>query len=541
MSTAMENYWLKPNICFEPLVSNWYASAHLVSPVTRGLILSKRWLKILKSCIDHPELHQKASTDKKLSGGSFVDLNKHTIADVKALYDDILASNQELTELASAIDQTSLLLEDFANGNSLEQLYSRLPKPLAGCVELVYDMNHRPGIRFIEPLLYHKYANKNTQSILLSLLDSDRRPFILSTPRFSTAGDVHLPLAFDNHAIDLLCRSRYHATPFAELTEALGITENLTATFARLFTQTPPQQYSPANQDEIRIRYFGHACILVETSTISMLIDPVIAYGDDSARFNFFDLPEKIDYVLITHSHQDHFSLETLLQIRHKIKHIVVPQNNTGFLADPGLSYVLQHSGFDSIITLNEMEKITFSEGTITGVPFLGEHGDLNIQSKLAYHIQINQQSFLFAVDSNNLDNHLYTMLAEMLGPLTMLFIGMECVGAPFSWAYGSLFHKPIKRDDDQARRLNGSDAEKAWQVINAFNCLEVVIYAMGKEPWLQHIMGLEYTADSPQLIEANTLLDRCTQHDILAEMPEGKREWVLKKIKDFTNGVANE
>ena len=49
-------------------------------------------------------------------------------------------------------------------------------------------------------------------------------------------------------------------------------------------------------------------------------------------RYTYADLPETIDYVLITHNHQDHCMFETLLQLRHRIKNIIVPKNNGGGL-----------------------------------------------------------------------------------------------------------------------------------------------------------------------------------------------------------------
>ena len=527
----MEKYWLKPSICFEPLVCSWYASAHLVSPTTAGLILNKRFLKILRSFITYPELHQQASAEKQLSGGAFVNLSNHTVVDVKNLYSQILENRQDLIQLSEAIDGLNLLLEQTATGNSLEQIYFKIPKFLAGCVELVYDMNHNPSIRFIESFIYHKYYDKSSQTILLSPLESDKRSFILSTPRFPNPKDVHLQVSFDDSVIDLLCRSRRHGVSLNELRQNLNLSAKCNENFEALFNNIPPSSFNQKyNGEDIKVRYFGHACVLIETKNISLLIDPLIAYDKGDERFTFLDLPNFIDYVLITHSHQDHFFFFFLLQIRHQVRYIVVPDNNSGFIADPGLEYILKHIGFQSIITLKEMEKITTNEIEITGVPFLGEHGDLNIQTKLAYHIKIYDKSFLFAVDSNNLDINLYHMLMAMIGPVNMLFIGMECVGAPFSWAYGALFHKPIKREDDQSRRLSGSNAEKVWQIITAIQCTKVVVYAMGQEPWLHHIMGLEYSKDSTQLIEAKNLLKKCSEFSMDAEMPFGKREWIVKK-----------
>jgi hypothetical protein len=39
--------------------------------------------------------------------------------------------------------------------------------------------------------------------------------------------------------------------------------------------------------------------------------------------------------------------------------------------------------------------------GSITGLPFFGEHCDLNLSSKMAHLVSLHHKSFLLAVDSN--------------------------------------------------------------------------------------------------------------------------------------------
>ena len=65
---------------------------------------------------------------------------------------------------------------------------------------------------------------------------------------------------------------------------------------------------------------------------MTILTDPIISYGypTDLKRFTFDDLPESIDYVLLTHNHQDHILFESLLQLRHRIRNIVVPRDGGG-------------------------------------------------------------------------------------------------------------------------------------------------------------------------------------------------------------------
>ena len=72
----------------------------------------------------------------------------------------------------------------------------------------------------------------------------------------------------------------------------------------------------------------GHAGFLVESDTCALMVDPVVATcTDDNAdkTYSYADLPERIDYLCLTHNHADHVNLETLLQLRHKVGKVLVP------------------------------------------------------------------------------------------------------------------------------------------------------------------------------------------------------------------------
>jgi L-ascorbate metabolism protein UlaG (beta-lactamase superfamily) len=277
----------------------------------------------------------------------------------------------------------------------------------------------------------------------------------------------------------------------------------------------------------VRIRYFGHACLLIETRKISIMIDPVISYENDKGipRYAYSDVPEHLDYVLITHNHQDHCMFETLLQLRHRIGTIVVPKSSGGVLADPSLRHVLQNIGFSKVVEIDEMEAIEIEGGTLMGLPFLGEHADLNIRTKMAHLITAKGKSILCAADSNNIEPRLYQHIHRLVGNIDVLFLGMECDGGPLSWLYGPLLTKPLARKQDQSRRLNGSDHERGMGIVDCLQPSQVYVYAMGQEPWLSYLTSIQYTETSRPIVESDLLVAECKRRGIESERLFGHKE----------------
>jgi L-ascorbate metabolism protein UlaG (beta-lactamase superfamily) len=261
-----------------------------------------------------------------------------------------------------------------------------------------------------------------------------------------------------------------------------------------------------------------------------VLLDPVLSYTyeNDISRYTYEDLPDVIDYVLITHNHQDHILFETLLQLRHRIRNIVVPRNGAGALQDPSLKLLLQQCGFRNVIEISEMEEIPFERGSITAVPFLGEHGDLNVLTKSAYLLRMGKHRLMFAADSCNISPEVYRHVHRDVGDVDALFVGMECDGAPMSWIYGPLLTQRIERQKDHSRRLAGSNYERALGIVEQFRCKEVYVYAMGQEPWLNYVMSIKYTEKSNPIIHSNRLMETCHSRGITAERLFGEKEILL-------------
>ncbi len=515
----------------EPLVGGWYAWAHLIPPATLARNITERHFRIIDSYLESPQSHQTAVRDPKLLGGPFMDLPDNSSDQIRELRRRTCEQQAQLVALSRALADLDSLLREEAHGHSLEELYARVPQPLQGFVELVYDLNGNPSFRLIEPLLYRSdYFDASLQSVLLSTISGDDRPFVLSTPRLTAGDGVSISVPFASPAWDELFAAKYKPANPDALAEKLEVVAPDRERFHSFFADEPPRPYQSYEGEGARWRYFGHACILLETKDVSVLLDPVLSYTyeSDISRYTYDDLPEVIDYALITHNHQDHILFETLLQLRHRIRHIVVPRNGGGALQDPSLRLILQQCGFHNVLEVSEMDTISFPHGSITAVPFFGEHGDLNVVSKSAYLLRLRGHSLLFAADSCNISPCLYHHVHREIGDVDTLFVGMECDGAPVSWIYGPLFTEKLERSKDQSRRLAGSNYQRALNIVEQLNCKEVYVYAMGQEPWLNYVMSIKYTEQSNPIVQSNRLLETCRSRGITAERLFGEKEILL-------------
>ena len=529
--------YLKPNIVIEPLFDQWYAWPHLISPATSAMNVANRHIKIMKSFVKAPQMHAAAVKNVKMKGGPFMDISVDSAGDVKELLEGTIAKREYQLAFCEALKELDDLLKKHPKGYSLDELYSQVPDILKGYVELVYDLNNNLSYRFFEPLLYRSdLYDETAQSIAIWETNNDERPFVLSTPRLKNEEDVlHFNIPFADPVIDELAKMKREPRDLNYIKKLLDVQPEHEALFESFFTIDEPVRYEPYTGDKVRMRYFGHASILVETKDISILIDPVISYygyQTEVGRFSDIDLPDVIDYVLITHNHQDHILFETLLPLRHKIKNLVVPASTSSSLQDPNLKLMFNNIGFDNVHEIQDLQSINFADCTITGIPFIGEHSDLNIQSKVCHHVKLGEFSMLFVADSCNMESQLYKHVQAFTGDIDIIFLGMECDGAPLSWLYGPLLTDELEREKDQSRRLAGSNFERGKALMEVFNPKELYVYAMGMEPWLEFISSIKYTDESRPIIESNKLVEYCHSKGITAERLFGEKELYYSKKK---------
>ncbi len=476
--------FLSPQTKLEPLVCRWYAWPHLISPAQLALHIEYRLLPLLHSFVSNPSVHVSANRDPSMYGGPFMSLTEQDVTGVQQLIEHTTASCADLITLAKDLRAVAGKLEEQAGGFSLNDFYATLPTSLQGLVEYLYDANSHASIRLFEDLVYDEYPTSHAQEIMLQVTGERDRHFFMSTPRLP--GDDSLSF-----------RMR-----FSFFTTAAPVAK--------------PDRH--VEDDGVRMRFFGHACVLFQTADTAVLFDPFVGIepGTDQ-RLTLNDLPDFIDYVVLTHNHQDHFNPEMLIQLRHRIGRVLVPSNNNGSVTDPSMLLTLRELGFDAVDVLEPFDTVELPEGEILSLPFTGEHADLNIYSKQAIALSLKGRKFLFLIDSDGRDPMLYQRLMRRIGAIDALFIGMECNGAPLNWLYEPLMNKPLNRRNNESRRLSGADSARAWSILSVVKAPEVFVYAMGQDPWMKYIMGLEYEPDSIQLTESNAFIEQCNAAGIRA------------------------
>lgn len=524
-------YSLRQDVAAEPVIAGWYGWSYLLPPQTLARFMRNRFTPIAETYLSDPHVHAAAVRQPKMHGGPWVHAHEH-YDKITAWYAESEPQRQRIGELFEAIRRLEEEILPRYHGTCLDPVYQELPPALAGRVEVFYGRDNRsPDYRFIEPLMYaSEFYDESLQQVRFGPITEDAREFALSTPMLEYTNDqllVDVPL--NSPLLDRVFRGDLTGDELAAMTAELGLTGERATKFTSYFE---PSEETVADSAADILDYVGHACVFARYQGTTFLVDPVLSYsgypGGAPGRFTFADLPERLDYLLITHNHQDHMLFETLIRLRHRVGTVLVPKSSNASLVDPGLAGILRRLGFTDVVEVDDLETRSCGPAEVVALPFLGEHGDLRIRAKAGWLLRFGERSVLFAADSTNISPAMYGKVAEVIGQVDTVFIGMESIGAAASWIYGPLYSEPLDRRTDQSRRLNGSNFDQARDIVDALDPSEVYIYAMGLEPWLGIVMAIEYDVNHPAIVDSELLMKYVLDKGNLAERLHLRRTLAL-------------
>lgn len=124
----------------------------------------------------------------------------------------------------------------------------------------------------------------------------------------------------------------------------------------------------------MKITKFVHSCLLVETGSKNVLIDP----GGYSWHSHLFSQAKinRLDYIVITHEHGDHYSLPFLKDLVKKYPH-------TQIITNSDLAEKLKKDGLKNEIGVGSEEGATVFESAHEPLPL-----DLPVPANIGVHIE---------------------------------------------------------------------------------------------------------------------------------------------------------
>ncbi len=197
-----------------------------------------------------------------------------------------------------------------------------------------------------------------------------------------------------------------------------------------------PNQDLPAQKFEslevepgqISVSWFGHSTILMESSSLTIITDPV--FSDSGAgplsigpqpfpyeqSYEIEDLPT-IDYVFISHDHYDHLDMDTVKKLKNS--EFFVPLGIKNHLLEWGVDEenIIELDWYDEIEVSNELDIVFTPSRHFSGRGFGDSHATLWGSWVFNFH----NSSIYFSGDTGYMDE--FKNISQLYGPFDLAFL----------------------------------------------------------------------------------------------------------------------
>jgi L-ascorbate metabolism protein UlaG (beta-lactamase superfamily) len=124
------------------------------------------------------------------------------------------------------------------------------------------------------------------------------------------------------------------------------------------------------------LTFVGHNTVVVRSGTSAVVVDPWFVADDpaDSPDYRPLQLRDvgRIDAVVITHSHPDHFVPSTLMQLPSSTR-VIVPRMERETILTVAMAQRLRELGFTDVVELDWWQSVKVGDIDVVALPFHGE------------------------------------------------------------------------------------------------------------------------------------------------------------------------
>jgi L-ascorbate metabolism protein UlaG (beta-lactamase superfamily) len=251
--------------------------------------------------------------------------------------------------------------------------------------------------------------------------------------------------------------------------------------------------------------FVGHASVVVRSQTTQIIVDPWFFPRSKNNPKGYHPISRseigKIDAILITHSHPDHFDPGSLIQFSTKTK-VIVPRVEKESILSIDMAFRLKELGFEDVQIMDWWEEKQVGDIRIIALPFYGEQPTSNDQLcpeiRLAgntYLVKTPDFSCAFIADAGrDRDGDIKEVALEAYrkwGKIDVLFSGyrgwylypIQYIKSSVPWYL--LF---VPSDLYSVRQSIMNDKSQAVDTAETWHASFIVPYADGGAPWYSEI-----------------------------------------------------